>query len=349
MTLTPSAQAMLLATGLALALLVAVAPARRRGRLLLGGLLGLAGLAVAAATPDPVAIAVVLALVGAGYAAQPAAEPFAARLRAPGFAAVLIGAGVVLSHAGDDILLGRLAGLAFVLGLVAAVGLVPFLPALEPKDPPPASAVAWTGFFGPAIALALTAQIQPHLPASGVPVYGSLLVGLGLLNLFWGGLGAWATRDDVAAWRYSFLADWGLALVGFGIVVPDGLGAAYLVLLSILLVRLPLYFWSRPVLEGRAQPRLGPSNLLAGCALAGAAPFAGFGPRVLLLRGATQVFWPLALLLGVAMLFWLAHSFRLARTLGEPRGRQAIAVVLALAASLLIGLLPGALLAMGRL
>jgi hypothetical protein len=232
---------------------------------------------------------------------------------------------------------------------VAAAGLVPFLPELDPGEPAPASPVAWTGFFGPALAVALVARIQPGLGTDGAPVYGSLLVGLGVLNLAWGTLGAWLGEGDVAAWRYSFLADWGLALVGLGVVVPDGQAAAYLVLASVLLVRFPLYLWARPVLLGRAQPAMGPGNVLLAAALAGAAPFAGFSVRVLLLRAATEVYWPLALVLGLGMLVWLAHSFRLARTIGAPRGRAAVGVVLALAFSVLLGVAPAALLTLGGL
>ena len=193
------------------------------------------------------------------------------------------------------------------------------------------------------------ARIQPGLGNDGAPVYGALLVGLGVLNLAWGTLGAWLGEGDVAAWRYSFLADWGLALVGLGVVVPDGQAAAYLVLASVLLVRFPLYLWARPVLLGRAQPAMGPGNVLLAAALAGAAPFAGFSVRVLLLRAATEVYWPLALVLGLGMLVWLAHSFRLARTLGAPRGRSAVGVVLALAFSVLLGVAPAAVLALGGL
>ena len=94
---------------------------------------------------------------------------------------------------------------------------------------------------------------------------------------------------------------------------------------------------------------MGPSNLLLAAALAGAAPFAGFSARVLLLRGATEVFWPLALVLGLSMLLWLAHSFRLARGLGAPRGRPAVGVVLSLAASVLLGVAPARVIGPARL
>ena len=67
---------------------------------------------------------------------------------------------------------------------------------------------------------------------------------------------------------------------------------------------------------------------------AGAAPFAGFAARVLLLRGATEVYWPLALVIGLGLLMWLPPSLRLGRSLGLPRGRQAIGVAIVLAVNL---------------
>lgn len=341
LSVAPEARAALVATGLALAVIVTLAPTGvDRVALLASGLAGLSGLIAAAAAPDPAAAAIALAVLGAGHAALPGRRPFAERMRSPAFAVVLLGAGTLLAHTGGPAIQERMAALALVLGLVAGAGLVPFLPQLDPAEPAPASPIAWTGFFGPTLALVLAIRTEPLLSAAAVPVFGSVLVGLGLLNLLWGAIGAWQVADEVAAWRYSFLADWGLALVGLGIVVHDGAAAAYLVLLSILLVRLPLYLWARPVLTGQAEKAMGPSNLVLAAALAGAAPFSGFSARLLLLRGATQLFWPLALLLGLAMLLWLAHSFRLARGLGRPHGRAAIGVVLALAASLVLGLFP---------
>lgn len=341
LSVPPEARALVVATGLTVAAIVTLAPATvDRLALLAAGLAGLSALAAAAAAPDPAAVAVIIALVGAGHAALPGLRPFTERMRLPAFAVALLGAGALLSHAGGPAVVDRLAALSLVLGLVAAAGLVPFLPRLDPAEPAPASPIAWTGFFGPTLAVVLAVRAEPLLAPAAVPVFGAVLVGLGLLNLLWGTIGAWQVRDEVSAWRYSFLADWGLALVGLGIVVHDGAAAAYLVLLSILLVRLPLYLWARPVLRGRAEKSMGPSNLLLAAALSGAAPFAGFSARVLLLRGATQLFWPLALLLGIAMLLWLAHSFRLARSLGRPHGRAAVGVVLALAVSVLLGLFP---------
>jgi hypothetical protein len=350
LSLPAAPRGLLLVSALALGLIVTLAPPQAdRVGLLAAGLAGLAGLAAVAAAPDVLAVAVVVALLAAGHAALPGRRPFPTRMRAPGLAVALLLGGALLQHAGPEPVFARMSALALVLALVAAAGLVPFLPELDPGEPAPASPVAWTGFFGPALAVALVARIQPGLGNDGAPVYGALLVGLGVLNLAWGTLGAWLGEGDVAAWRYSFLADWGLALVGLGVLVPDGQAAAYLVLASVLLVRFPLYLWARPVLLGRAQPAMGPGNVLVAAALAGAAPFAGFSVRVLLLRAATEVYWPLALVLGLGMLVWLAHSFRLARTIGAPRGRAAVGVVLALGFSVLLGVAPAALLTLGGL
>jgi len=51
--------------------------------------------------------------------------------------------------------------------------------------------------------------------------------------------------------------------------------------------------------------------LLAGL-LVGLAPFAGFAARLLLLRGAIHLYWPLAVVIGVALLLWLGQGIRLA-------------------------------------
>jgi NADH:ubiquinone oxidoreductase subunit 2 (subunit N) len=239
--------------------------------------------------------------------------------------------------------------LSLALGLAAAAGLAPYLPNLDAEEPASSSYLAWTAFFGPALALSLPLRLLPALNAGEGAVFGSTLVALGLVNLGLGTLGAWRTASDADAWRYSFLADWGLALVGLGLFMPEGRAAAYLALLSVVLVRLPLYLWARPVLLGREKPRLGPLNVLLAVMLAGAAPFSGFPVRLLVLHAAVQIAWPLAVPLLAAMLLWAAHAFRLARTVGAPRGRGALGLWLTLALSLGLGLAPGVLRAAGGL
>jgi len=81
-------------------------------------------------------------------------------------------------------------------------------------------------------------------------------------------------------------------------------------------------------------------------ALAGAAPFAGFPARLLILRAATVNAWPLALFLVIAMLGWLPQSIRLATTLGGVRGRVRAGVLLLLLLNLALGLYPNGVLAL---
>jgi hypothetical protein len=144
------------------------------------------------------------------------------------------------------------------------------------------------------------------------------------------------------------MADWGLAMCGFGLAITDGQAAAMLVLFSIVLSRLPLYLWSRQALREKTTTDR-PVNLLVAAVLAGSAPFAGFPARVLLLRGATQIYWPLALVLALAMLLWLPPSLRLGRSLGLPRGWQAVGVGIVLAINLALGLYPQPLLSLAGL
>src|SRR5207245_816226 len=153
---------------------------------------------------------------------------------------------------------------------------------------PGSSYLAWTAFFGPAEAVALPARLLPALRGDGeAAVFGAAMVGLGLVNLGWGTLAAWRTASDLDAWRYSFLADWGLALVGLGLLLPEGFAAADIVLLSIVLVRLPLYLWARPALQGAEPSRPGSVSVALAVLLAGAPPFSGFPARLLVLHSAT--------------------------------------------------------------
>src|SRR5262249_36541448 len=155
----------------------------------------------------------------------------------------------------------RAGALALALSLVAGAGLVPYLAEVDVEEPASSSYLAWIGFFGPALAIALPARVLPAMPAAAGAVFGVVLVGLGLVHLVWGTVGSWLTASDADAWRYSFLVDWGLALVGIGLFLHDGMAAAYLVLLSILLVRVPLYLYARPALLGREPAALGALNV----------------------------------------------------------------------------------------
>lgn len=352
-TIPVPAQARVLLVGCSLFLLLAVvlAPPAAAGRreLLAVGLAGLGSLAVLVAVPDPFAVAALLLLLAAGHATRPGRRPFALRMRGPALAALLLAFGWLLVRSSGPAVLGRVGALGLALGLVAAAGLVPYLADFDPEEPASASSLAWTAFLAPGLALSLPLRLRGPLTVEEGTVFAATLLALGLVNLAWGTLGAWRTATDLAAWRYSFLADWGLALVGLGLLVQQGISAAYLALLGIVLVRLPLYLWARPSLLSGTRASLAPMNVLLAVLLAGAAPFSGFPVRLLLLRAASQFYWPLALVLLLGMLVWVAHSFRLAGTMGVPRGRAAIGVVLALALSLALGLAPGIFLRAGGL
>lgn len=348
--LRPASRTLLVASAAALALTTVLAPHRvARWELLATGLAALGGQALLMALTDPLAVAVLLLLIGFGFAVRPGAQTFVERARAPAFAALLVGAGWALVQLHGAVWVGRAGALALAVGLAAAAGLVPYLASVDADEPASSSFIAWTGFFGPALAISLPFHVLRALPASEAAVFGATLVGLGLVNLAWGTIGAWRTASDVEAWRCSFLVDWGLALVGLGLFVPEGLGAAYLALLGIVLVRVPLYLWARPALLGREPARLTALNILLAVLLAGAAPFSGFPVRLLVLSAATQTAWPLAVPLLVAMLLGLTYAVRLARALGSHHGWAAVGLWITLGFGLLLGVAPSALRSLGGL
>ena len=335
------------AVGLAFAIVLA-APTVRRGPLLVKGAAGLAGTAAIVTVPTfDLALFVVL-LLGVLHAVIDGRRPFAIRLRPPVLAVALLALALFLGRVAGPDVLERFAAVGLVAGLALLVGVLPYIHPFDPEEPITASPVAWIGFLGPVLAIVLVARAQSLLSVDAWTALAAMLIGLGLLNMAWGSVASWLTDGLAAAWRYSFIADWGLVLCGLGLTVIDGRRAALLVLFTIVVSRLPLYFVSRPALrEKTATDR--PINLVVAAALAGSAPFAGFAARVLLLRGATQLFWPLALVLAIGMLLWLPGSLRLGRSVGLPRGRQAIGVALVLALNAAAGLYPLPLLAAARL
>jgi hypothetical protein len=345
----PEALVLLVISAAALAFAVAFAPpaASRRVLLVRGGA-GLAGTAAIAAVPTLDLALLVLLVLGVLHAAVAGTRSFAIRLRPPLIAVALLALGLLLVRVAGPDLVARFGAVGLVAGLAAGVGVLPYLHPIESDEALTASPVAWLGFIGPVLAVVVVVHAQGALSADAGGAFGAMLVGLGLLNMAWGGVAAWLTADEVAAWRYSFVADWGLVLCGFGLTVADGRRSALLVLIGILAGRLPLYLISRQAIRTKTTTRR-PINLVVAAALAGSAPFLGFGARILLLRASTQVYWPLALVLAVVMLLWLPGSLRLGRSLGQPRGRQALGVALILAVNVAAGLYPLPLLAAARL
>ncbi len=332
-----------------LILAVVLAPPRVMfASLLTWGLAGLAGMAAIAIAPSldlVLLIVLVLAVLQARLASH---RDFATRVRAPVLAVALLAIGLVFERVDAPVVLERFGAVGIVAGLLAAIGLLPYIHEFDPDESVVASPIPWIAFIGPLLAVTVVPLAKQAISPEAGDAFGAILIGLGLLNVVWGSVASWRTEDDASAWRYSFMADWGLALCGFGLMIADGQAAALILLLNIVLGRLPLYLWSRQALREK-KPGDRPINLLVAALLAGSAPFAGFAARILLLRGATQMYWPLALVLAVAMLFWLPASLRLCRSLGMPRGRQLIGVAIVLAVNVLLGLYPQPLLKLAGL
>lgn len=345
----PEAVELIAFAAVALVLAVALAPAAASRRVLLArGGVGLAGTAAIAAAPTFDLALIALVAVGVVSAAIQGRRSFAVRLRAPVLAVGLLALAALLARVQAPDVVHRFAAVGLAAGLAAAVGVVPYLHVFDPEELVTASPVAWLAYVGPVLAAVLVAQAQGMLGLDAGEAFDAILIGIGLVNLVWGSLAAWWTENGAAAWRYSFVADWGLALAGFGIALPDGRRAALLVLFAVVLCRLPLYIASRQSVRERVFTDA-PINLIVAASLAGSAPFAGFAARVLLLRAATQLYWPLALVLAAGMLLWLPASLRLGRSLGVPRGRQAAGVAAVLALNVAVGLFPLPLLALAGL
>ena len=339
LSLSAESRALLIASAAALALTVVLAPmAVERAILLTWGLAGLAGMAAIAAAQSLDILILIVLVLSVLQAASAGGRQFATRLRGPVLAVVLLTIAALCARAEGPQFLSRLAAVGLVAGLSAAVGTLPYIHEFDPKERTATSPIPWIAFIGPVLAFAVFARARELIPGEGGAL-GAMLIGLGLLNMVWGSLASWRTENGAAAWHYSFLADWGLVLCGLGLAIADGERAALLVLYGVVLSRLPLYLWSRQSLREK-RPNDRPINLLAAAMLAGSAPFAGFAARVLLLRGATQLYWPLALAIGLGLLLWLPPSLRLGRSIGLPRGRQAWGVGIAIAANVVIGLYP---------
>jgi hypothetical protein len=345
----PEALELLVLAAIALGFAVVFAPpALPRRALLLKGGAGLVGTAALAAVPTLDLTLLVLLGLGVLHSIIDGPRPLAMRLRGPAVAVALLALGAVFARSQGPDVLQRFAAVGLVAGLAAAVGVLPYLHPADPDEPLISSPVVWLAFVGPVLAIVVVVRTQTLLAVDAAGAFGSMLIGLGLINLAWGGAAAWLSESNAAAWRYSFVADWGLVLCGLGLVVADGQRAAILALFTIVLGRLPLYLLSLHAVRERAA-KTRPVNLVVAAALAGAAPFAGFAARLLLLRAATQLFWPLAIVLAAGMLLWLPGSMRLGRSFGLPRGRQAVGVALVLAVNVAVGLYPLPLLLAARL
>lgn len=335
----PEAAIVLAGAAASLVFAVVFGPARQPGTLLLRGGVGLVAMTLVALAPDlDIALLVVLALAVL-HGALDVNRGLAVRLRAPVFAVALLAVALVMDRAFGAAVLHRFAAVGVAAGLAAVVGLLPFMHEFDSSEAVSASPVGWMGFVGPLLAVVIVLDSRRLFTPDTGTVFAAILIALGLINTLWGSVSAWVTEDGSAAWRYAFMSDWGLVLCGFGLTVADGQSAALLMLLSIVACRLPLYMMSRPALREKTTTDQ-PVNLVVAAVLSGSAPFVGFAARVLLFRGATEMFWPLGLVLAVLMLLWLPGSLRLGRTLGQPRGRQLAGIAIVVAVNAVLGLYP---------
>lgn len=305
-------------------------PALRR---VAAGVAAGAGIAAAVFAPDLALVGlVVLVLAALQAAALPAARP----LRAPVLAAGLLAVGGIAAASPGGGPAQRLAAIAIALAVAGLAGVVPHLAEGGDADLP-LSSLAWTAVLAPALCLVVIVRAQAELAGDADRLLGGLLLSLGCINVVWG-LGRSFDPDAGRAWRHSFAADWGLALVALGLLGPAGFAAALLLLVAMMLARLPAAAAAETATPEAAAPARW--RLLWTLALAGAVPFAGFPARVLLLRAATLSAWPLALALAVALTVWLPASWRLAGSLPLPRGRRLVALLAMLALSVAAGVYP---------
>ena len=259
-----------------------------------------AGLAVV--SPDAVWTVVLLAILVAQMGAW--AEPGWPKLRSQLTGLCLLALGALTRGAPGGV--GNVSALAAALALPALAGLPPFAArGQRPLDP---GDLIWPGLLAPLVALAVWRTFLPAMTSTQGEVFCAVSLGVGLFDLFVGSLAAIRARDGWRLWRHSTTAEWGLALVALGLVGATGWEAALVLLLSLSALRLPLIFWTEETAAAGTGRR---DRLLLGASLAGAAPFAGFSARVLILEAAAAFHWELAALVAVPMLLIPIHAFRL--------------------------------------
>src|SRR5439155_391434 len=116
-------------------------------------------------------------------------------------AVALLALALVLAHAQGSDVLGRFAAVGLVAGLAAGIGLLPYLHPFDPEDPVSASPIAWFAFIGPVLAVVVVAGTHGVLGPDAGGAFGATLVGVGLVNVAWGGVAVWSTENTIAAWR----------------------------------------------------------------------------------------------------------------------------------------------------
>lgn len=212
------------------------------------------------------------------------------------------------------------------------------------------------------------------------PAIRALLVGLGIVGVVYGGLGAIGTHNAKRMLAYSTLAQVGFILVAIGWGTPLALAAAViftfnhslvksamLMLAGVVASRAPVKTASFQVVQGlgKYMPAAGALFLTGGLALAGIPPTNGFISKMTLFESGIQAeqWWSL-LLLGLASIFTLIYVVRsfmriwwqpvvgfsygsttydAAEIKAKPGGDRLLAPALLIASALLLGLWPAPL------
>ena len=147
---------LLLAATATLGLAVVFAPPRvARASLLTWGLAGLAGMAAIAVAPSLDLVLLILLVLAVLQARLASHRDFAARIRAPILAIALLAIGLALERVQGPAILDRFGAVGLVAGLVAAVGLLPYIHEFDPEETVVASPIPWIAFVGPLLAATL--------------------------------------------------------------------------------------------------------------------------------------------------------------------------------------------------
>ena len=191
--ISPFSRALLIAAAASLTAMIAFAPARtERAVLLTWGLAAIAGMAAVAAAPSRDVVFEIVRAMAILQAATEGKRPVATRLRVPALAVALLAITLLLARAEGPPPLSRLVAVGLVAGLVAAIGLLPYIHEFDPEEATWASPISWIGFAGPVLAVAILSRAGELVPSAG-GVLGALLIGLGLVNVLWGTLASWRT------------------------------------------------------------------------------------------------------------------------------------------------------------
>src|ERR1700694_4069682 len=107
-------------------------------------------------------ILLVLVVLQAGLVSH---RDFAARLRAPLLAIALLALGLAFERMQGPTVLERFGAVGMVAGLVAAIGLLPFVHEFDSEEPVIASPIPWIAFVGPILAVTVLYRARQALPA----------------------------------------------------------------------------------------------------------------------------------------------------------------------------------------